>query len=103
MARYYGCRYLLSATVLSQHTNAKILNEVSQATVASVSIANQTISVPVLKSLSVPIASGVPKQQMKKIPLNIAYSPLAINMSTSPLSKREPSNQRDLLKRTESA
>ncbi|KAL4711710.1 hypothetical protein ACJJTC_003477 [Scirpophaga incertulas] len=78
---------VLSATVLSQHTNAKILNEVSQATVASVSIANQTISVPVLKSLSVPIASGVTKQQMKKVPLNIANSPLAINMSTPPLSK----------------
>ncbi|KAL0832574.1 hypothetical protein ABMA28_000774 [Loxostege sticticalis] len=83
---------VLSATVLSQtHSNAKILNEVSQATVASVSIANQTISVPVLKSLSVPIAGvghpGGPKPQIKKVPLNITNSPLTINMSTPPLTK----------------
>ncbi|XP_037296582.1 mediator of RNA polymerase II transcription subunit 15-like [Manduca sexta] len=44
--------------VLSPHSNTKILNEVSQATVASVSIANQTISVPVLKNLSVPIGGA---------------------------------------------
>lgn len=75
----------------SPHSNTKILNEVSQATVASVSIANQTISVPVLKSLSVPLAGvtghpGGPKPQIKKVPLNI-NPPLTINMSTPPLSK----------------
>ncbi|XP_059056838.1 histone-lysine N-methyltransferase 2C-like [Achroia grisella] len=83
---------VLSATVLSPHSNAKILNEVSQATVASVSIANQTISVPVLKNLSVPLAnvnaSGVAKTHIKKVPLNLGNSPLAINMSSTPsLSK----------------
>ncbi|KAH9645995.1 hypothetical protein HF086_008803 [Spodoptera exigua] len=77
---------LLSASMLSPHSNTKILDDVSQATVASVSIANQTISVPVLKNLSVPIASvashvaGVAKPQIKKVPLNLA-------MSTPPLSK----------------
>lgn len=84
---------VLSATMLSPHTNPKILDEVSQATVASVSIANQTISVPVLKNLSVPIASvanhvaGVAKSQIKKMPLNLANPPLTINMSTTALSK----------------
>ncbi|CAH0763958.1 unnamed protein product [Diatraea saccharalis] len=83
---------VLSATMLSPHSNAKILNEVSQATVASVSIANQTISVPVLKNLSVPIATvaghpGGAKPQIKKVPLNITNPPLTINMSTPPLSK----------------
>lgn len=82
---------VLSATVLSPHANTKILNEVSQATVASVSIANQTISVPVLKSLSVPMGnvghgSGV-KTQLKKMPLNLTNPPLTINMSTPPMSK----------------
>ncbi|CAG9559873.1 unnamed protein product [Danaus chrysippus] len=83
---------VLSATVISPHSNAKILNEVSQATVASVSIANHTISVPVLKSLSVPIAnvtghaSGMAKSQIKKVPLNISNSPMTVNMSSS-LSK----------------
>lgn len=80
---------VLNATMLSPHPNTKILDEVSQATVASVSIANQTISVPVLKNLSMPISSvaghgGVPKPQIKKMPLN---SPLTINMSTPALSK----------------
>lgn len=84
---------VLSAAVLSPHTNTKILNEVSQATVASVSIANQTISVPVLKSLSVPIASvtghagGISKPQIKKVPLNITNPPLTVNMSSQSLSK----------------
>ncbi|XP_072939829.1 uncharacterized protein [Epargyreus clarus] len=84
---------VLSATVLAPHANTKILNEVSQATVASVSIANQTISVPVLKSLAVPIAnmaghaSGLGKSQIKKLPLNISNSPLSVNMSTQSLSK----------------
>ncbi|XP_052740662.1 histone-lysine N-methyltransferase 2C isoform X2 [Bicyclus anynana] len=84
---------VLSATVLSPHTNTKILNEVSQATVASVSIANQTISVPVLKNLSVPIAnvtghaSGIPKPQMKKVPLNITNPPLTVNMSSQSMPK----------------
>lgn len=84
---------VLSAAVLSPHANTKILNEVSQATVASVSIANQTISVPVLKSLSVPIAnvtghvSGMAKSQIKKVPLNISNPPLAVNMSSQSLSK----------------
>ncbi|VVD00696.1 unnamed protein product [Leptidea sinapis] len=79
---------VLSATVLSPHTNTKILNEVSQATVASVSIANQTISVPVLKSLSVPLSghsSGLSKTQIKKVPLNITNQPLSL--STQPLNK----------------
>lgn len=79
------------AMLSSPHSNSKIFNEVSQATVASVSIANQTISVPVLKSLSVPLAGvtshpGGPKPQIKKVPLNI-NPPLTINMSTPPLSK----------------
>ncbi|XP_068631112.1 histone-lysine N-methyltransferase 2C-like isoform X2 [Battus philenor] len=83
---------VLSATVLSPHTNTKILNEVSQATVASVSIANQTISVPVLKNLAVPIASvtghaGGPKPQIKKVPLNLTNPPLTVNMSSQSLSK----------------
>lgn len=84
---------VLSATMLSPHTNTNIRDEVSQATVASVSIANQTISVPVLKNLSVPIASvashvgGVGKSQLKKMPLNLTNPPLTINMSTPPLSK----------------
>ncbi|XP_047528678.1 histone-lysine N-methyltransferase 2C-like [Vanessa atalanta] len=84
---------VLSAAVLSPHTNTKILNEVSQATVASVSIANQTISVPVLKSLSVPIANvtghagGMSKPQIKKVPLNLTNSPLTVNMSSQSLSK----------------
>ncbi|CAK1598526.1 unnamed protein product [Parnassius mnemosyne] len=83
---------VLSATVLSPHTNSKIINEVSQATVASVSIANQTISVPVLKNLAVPIASvtghaGGPKPQIKKVPLNLTNSPLTVNMSSQSLSK----------------
>nr|XP_034830079.1 uncharacterized protein LOC117987231 [Maniola hyperantus] len=84
---------VLSATVLSPHTNTKILNEVSQATVASVSIANQTISVPVLKNLSVPIAnvtghvSGISKPQMKKVPLNISNPPLTVNMSSQSMPK----------------
>lgn len=47
------------------HTGSKLLDDVSQATVASVSIANQTISVPVLKNLSVPISSGARQQQKK--------------------------------------
>lgn len=72
--------------VLSPHANTKILNEVSQATVASVSIANQTISVPVLKNLSVPLAGPGAKSQIKKMPLNI-NPPLSINMSTAPHSK----------------
>ncbi|XP_026321911.1 uncharacterized protein LOC113231673 isoform X2 [Hyposmocoma kahamanoa] len=83
---------VLSATVLSPHSNTKILNEVSQATVASVSIANQTISVPVLKSLSVPIANvaGHPggAKQLKKVPLHITNSPLNINMSSAPASSK---------------
>lgn len=84
---------VLSATVLSPHTNTKILNEVSQATVASVSIANQTISVPVLKNLSVPIAnvtghaSGIQKPQMKKVPLNITNPPLTVNISSQSMPK----------------
>ncbi|XP_039749475.1 histone-lysine N-methyltransferase 2C-like isoform X1 [Pararge aegeria] len=84
---------VLSATVLSPHSNTKILNEVSQATVASVSIANQTISVPVLKNLSVPVAnvtghgSGIPKPQMKKVPLNISNPPLTVNMSSHSMPK----------------
>ncbi|XP_063376990.1 histone-lysine N-methyltransferase 2C-like [Cydia fagiglandana] len=80
---------VLSATVLSPHANNKILNEVSQATVASVSIANQTISVPVLKSLSVPIGGhgAGAKPQLKKVPLNLNNPPLTINMSTHPQSK----------------
>ncbi|XP_041970566.1 histone-lysine N-methyltransferase 2D-like isoform X2 [Aricia agestis] len=84
---------VLSATVLSPHTNTKILNEVSQATVASVSIANTTISVPVLKSLSVPIAnvsghgSGIAKAQIKKGQNNLNSSQLAVNMSSQPLQK----------------
>lgn len=71
--------------VLSPHANTKILNEVSQATVASVSIANQTISVPVLKNLSVPIGNAK-QNQMKKMPHNIAQS-LSINVSAPPPSK----------------
>ncbi|XP_075971400.1 uncharacterized protein LOC142973507 isoform X2 [Anticarsia gemmatalis] len=83
---------VLNATMLSPHTNTKILDEVSQATVASVSIANQTISVPVLKNLSMPISSvaghpGAAKTQLKKVPLNISNPPLTINMSTPALSK----------------
>ncbi|KAI8424058.1 hypothetical protein MSG28_002687 [Choristoneura fumiferana] len=80
---------VLSATVLSPHSNNKILNEVSQATVASVSIANQTISVPVLKNLSVPIGGhgAGAKAQLKKMPLNLHNPPLTINMSTQPHSK----------------
>ncbi|CAH2071742.1 unnamed protein product, partial [Iphiclides podalirius] len=82
---------VLSATVLSSHSNTKILNDATQATVASVSIANQTISVPVLKNLAVPIASvtghaGGPKPQMKKVPLNLTNPPLTVNMSSQPIS-----------------
>lgn len=83
---------VLNATMLSPRTNSKILNEVSQATVASVSIANQTISVPVLKSLSVPIgnvdhiATGS-KAQLKKVPLNLTNPSLNIYMQNSALSK----------------
>ncbi|XP_045521362.1 histone-lysine N-methyltransferase 2C-like isoform X11 [Pieris brassicae] len=81
---------MLSATVLSPHSNTKILNEVSQATVASVSIANQTISVPVLKNLSVPIGSvghggGLTKTQIKKVPLNITNQQL--NLSSQQMNK----------------
>lgn len=48
------------------HSSSKLLDDVTQATVASVSIANQTISVPVLKNLSVPIgAAGIRPQQKK--------------------------------------
>ncbi|KAI5633886.1 PHD-like zinc-binding domain-containing protein [Phthorimaea operculella] len=76
---------MLSATVLNPHSNTKILNEVSQATVASVSIANQTISVPVLTSLSVPISGHAGSaKQIKKMPLNINNPPLSINMSSAP-------------------
>lgn len=84
---------VLNASVLAPHSNAKILNDVSQATVASVSIANQTISVPVLKSLSVPIGSvsehAAPgsKTQLKKVPINISNAPLNIYMQSPPLSK----------------
>ncbi|CAB3239125.1 unnamed protein product [Arctia plantaginis] len=81
---------VLNATMLSPHTNTKILDEVSQATVASVSIANQTISVPVLTNLSMPIPSshaGGAKTQIKKMPINLTNQPLAINMSSSSLSK----------------
>lgn len=47
------------------HSGSKLLDDVAQATVASVSIANQTISVPVLKNLSVPIGAGNRSQQKK--------------------------------------
>ncbi|GBP54287.1 Histone-lysine N-methyltransferase trr, partial [Eumeta japonica] len=84
---------VLSATMLTPHPNTKILNEVSQATVASVSIANQTISVPVLKNLSVPIgnvgghSNAASKTHVKKLPLNISNPPLSINMTSPSLSK----------------
>lgn len=80
---------VISATVLSPHPNTKILNEVSQATVASVSIANQTISVPVLKSLNVPMVpltstsqgSLSPISHIKKVPITISAPSLNIPMS----------------------
>lgn len=80
---------VISATVLSPHQNTKILNEVSQATVASVSIANQTISVPVLKSLNVPIVPLTsssqgnlsPASHIKKVPITISAPSLNMPIS----------------------
>lgn len=79
---------LISATVLSPHSNSKMLNEVSHvSTVASVSIANQTISVPVLKSINVPIvpltssSQGNMSPSIKKVPITISAPSLGIPIS----------------------
>ncbi|XP_063824510.1 histone-lysine N-methyltransferase 2C-like [Ostrinia nubilalis] len=80
---------VLSAAVLQQSN--KILDEVSQATVASVSIANQTISVPVLKSLAVPLHAGAPKPALKK-PLAPALPGPVISVISSNVPKPSPVN-----------
>lgn len=77
---------LLNSAAIAPHSNTKI--EVSQASVASVSIANQTISVPVLKTLNVPMGSMVtsvqginsPGTHIKKVPITIS-TPLSLPLS----------------------